>query len=212
MITLALTSTLTTFHVNALALDPSRAYVDPPKVVYSMTNGTIGTRFNVTVRCEGVVDMSSWQVKMSFNDTIINVTRWYEPTWDPTYVFHGKTTLPIPGPVDVMYGPGWLGIGCALFPAPSPGGGFTGNGPLCIIGFNITSVPPQGETYSCAFDITGSDTFWIKVGEAVSTLFDTYDNGQYLMIPEFLPFMMLSMLMVATIVAVALAKKSIRKT
>jgi hypothetical protein len=177
-----------------------------------MTNGTIGTRFNVTVRCEGVVDMSSWQVKMSFNDTIINVTRWYEPTWDPTYVFYGKTTLAVPGPVDVMYGPGWLGIGGALFPAPSSGGGFTGNGMLCIIGFNMTSVPPQGQTYSCAFDITGSDTFWIKVGEAVSTLFDTYDNGQYLMIPEFLPFMILSMLMVATIVAVALAKKSIRKT
>jgi len=212
MITLALTSTLTTLQV--YAHPATRAYVNPPKVVYDMTNGTVGTLFNLTVRVEGVDDMKTWQVKVYFNDSIINVTRWYEPTWDPTYVFYGKGTLPVPAPPKVAYGPGgWAGVGSALFPAPSePGGGFTGNGLLCIIQFNVTATPPEGQTYSCAFNITSpQETFWVKVGELVKRPFDTYNDGEYLFILELSPLMILSILMVTTILAMALARKRLRK-
>jgi hypothetical protein len=210
MITLTLTSSmLATRPVNA---QTTTADVNPPRVVYDSINGTIGTLFNVTVSVTGVEDMKTWQVKMWFNDTIINVTRWYEPTSDPTYVFYGKGTFPVPGPVKVTYNPGWLGVGCALFPAPSVGGGFTGNGLLCILNFNITATPPPGETYESDFNITSSaDTFWIKTGESAKRAFTTYNGGQYWFIPELAPLMILATLAAATIVGVR-ARKHIQRT
>jgi hypothetical protein len=209
MIALTLTSMLTTHSVYAQG--ETSANVNPSQVFYDATNGTVGTLFNITVTVTGLNDSKVWQVKMGFNDSIINVTRWYEPTWDPTYVFYGMTTLPVPGPVKPTYNPGWLGVGAALFPAPSVGGGFTGNGTLCIIAFNITATPPAGQNYTCNFNIAyPSDTFWIKTGESTKRSFTTYNGGQYTIIPELAPLMILATLTAATIVA-ARARKRIRK-
>jgi hypothetical protein len=179
MITLALTSMLATHSVYA---QTTTVQVNPPQVVYDSINGTIGTLFNITVTVTGVDDMRAWQVKMAYNDSIINVTRWYEPTWDPTYVFYGLgMTLPVPGPSKVVYGPGgWLGVGSTLFPGPAVGGGFTGDGLLCILTFNITATPPLGQIYTCNFNmIYPSDTFWMKTGESTKRAFTTYENGYY---------------------------------
>jgi hypothetical protein len=160
--------------------DPATIYVDPANSSYDASTTPIGTLFNVTVKVNNVVDMKTWQVKMWFNDTIINVTRWYEPKTDPAYVFYGQSTLPVPAPPKPAYGRGWLGVGASLFPAPSVGGGFTGNGKLCILTFNITALPPPGQTYSCALNVTNfPDTFWIKAGESAKSPFDQYQNGNY---------------------------------
>jgi len=159
--------------------------VNPPRVVYDSINGTIGTLFNITVKVTGVDDMEAWQVKMAFDDTIINVTRWYEPTWDPTYVFYGKGTLPVPAPPKTIYSAGgWTGVGAVLFPASSVGGGFTGDGLLCILTFNITATPPPGQICTCNFNIVyPNDTFWIAralTGETgVKRAFTTCENGYY---------------------------------
>ena len=178
-------------------------------------NGTIGTPFNVTVWVTGVDDMKTWQIKMSYNHSIINVTRWYEPTWDTNYVFHGKTTLPVPGPSTVRYEyvnetSGWLGIGASLFPAPSPGGGFTGDGLLAIIEFNVTANP-SGENYTTELFVGyPSDTFWIKAGETEKRAFDTYTQGDVIIIPEFMALVLVTILAVATTAAV-LSKKLYKK-
>jgi hypothetical protein len=194
------------------------AYVDPAQIVLDpATNGTIGTLFNVTVWVNGVEDMKTWQVKMSFNHSMINITRWYEPTWDPNYVFYGKTTLPVPGPSNVRYEyvnetSGWLGVGSALFPAPSPGGGFTGNGLLCILQFNVTAAPPEGEVYTTELYINyPSDTFWIKAGESAKRAFDSYTPGTVTLIPEFIALIMLMGLVASTTTAAALARKNRNK-
>jgi hypothetical protein len=161
--------------------DPSTIYVDPASFSYDASTTSIGTLFNVTVKVNNIVDMKAWQVKMWFNDSIINVTRWYEPKSDPTYVFYGLTTLPVPAPPKPAYGSGgWLGAGASLFPSPPVGEGFTGNGLLCILTFNITALPPLGRTYSCALNITNyPDTFWIKAGQSVKSTFDQFQNGHY---------------------------------
>jgi hypothetical protein len=156
-------------------------YLEPSNYVFDASAVPVGKLFNVTVNVRGMEDMKTWQIKMWFNDTIINVTRWYEPKNDPTYVFYGQTTLPVPAPPKTAYGlGGWLGAGVSLFPAPSVGGGFTGDGLLCILTFNITATPPPGQTYSCALNITNyPDTFWIKTGLSAKTQFDQYVNGHY---------------------------------
>lgn len=162
------------------ALPSTDIYLDPSNYAFDASTDHVGKLFNVTVKVKGINDMKSWQIKMWFDDTIINVTRWYEPKSDPTYVFYGMTTLAAPAPPKPAYGQGWLGVGVSLFPSPDVGGGFTGDGLLCIITFNITTTPPPGQTYSCDLNITNyPDTFWIKTGEAVKTSYDIYENGHY---------------------------------
>jgi peptide/nickel transport system substrate-binding protein len=161
-------------------------YVYPSSCTFDALTSRVGTEFNVTVKVNNVMDMKAWQVKMSFNDSFINVTRWYEPTWDPTYVFYGKTTLPVPNPPQVHYVrgqgyiQGWLSCAAALFPAPDVGGGFTGSGLLCIIAFKITAIPPLNQTLSCVLNVSNfMQTFWIKAGEYSKRPFGDYGNGYY---------------------------------
>jgi len=198
--------------------DGTLIYVDPSKIVLDpATNGTIGTLFNVTVWVTGMDDMKTWQLKMSFNHSFINVTRWFEPTWNSDYVFHGKTTLPVPAPPDVRYEyvnetSGWVGVGSALFPAPSPGGGFTGDGLLCIIEFNVTATPPEGEIYTTTLYMNyPTDTFWIKAGDNNKRSFDAYNLGEVTIIPEFMAILLLIALITSTIAAATLSKKVVRK-
>ncbi|MEM3627873.1 MAG: cohesin domain-containing protein [Candidatus Bathyarchaeia archaeon] len=188
-ILMILVSTLMTIH-SALSSPTSEVYVDPPDYIYDASTTPIGTLFNVTVKVKYVTDMKTWQVKMWFNDSFINVTRWYEPKWDSNYVFYGKTTLPVPAPPQVAYGPGgWCGVGASLFPAPSPGEGFTGSGVLCIITFNITALPPPNKTYACLLNITNyPDTFWIRAGETAKLRYDIYRNGYYEISPPLIPY------------------------
>ena len=160
-------------------ITPSKAYLVPSNFTFS--SPVVGTLFNVTVKADNMNDLKTWQVKMGFDDSVINVTRWYEPKSDPTYVFYGKTTLPVPAPPKTSYGPGgWVGVGVSLMPAPSPGGGFTGNGTLCILTFNITAAPLSGRAFSLIISDQPSlplHTYWIKVGETTVRPFDVYVDG-----------------------------------
>lgn len=162
-------------------------YVSPASISLSAPPAAPGQHFNVSVWVRNVDDMKSWQVKMSFDSSVINVTRWYEPTANTSYVFYGMGTLPAPPPPKVTYfqvspTEAWAGVGSILFPAPEVGGGFTGNGLLCIFDFVIMAVPGKYETLTSPFKIdytAGPDTFWIKVGESTKRTFDTYTNGAY---------------------------------
>jgi hypothetical protein len=154
----------------------TKVYLDPCNYTFS---APVKTLFNVTIKVDNMDDMKGWQVGMGFDDSIINITRWYEPTWDPNYVFYEKPTSPSPPPPNVVYShkapdEGWAGVYSAV---SSPGGGFTGNGTLCILTFVITAVPPPDQTYSCSLNITNSDTAWFKVGEWSKRFYDTYANG-----------------------------------
>jgi hypothetical protein len=157
-------------------------YLDPASYIFSTPSASLGHKFNVTVKVSDVDDLAAFEVKMYYDDCIINVTRWYEPKTDPDYVFYGKTTLPVPDPVNVDYRHvdpcnGSAHVGAALFPPPSPGTGFTGSGIICIFEFNITAVPPEGETYSCTLNINNVDTYLLDpIGEVIPS---TKENGYY---------------------------------
>jgi len=216
MVTFLLVSNNTEFKVHATS---TAVYVNPSKVSFDLSNGTIGTLFNITVRVSNMEDMKAWQVKMYFNDTIINATAWWEPTWDTSYVFYGKATYAAPTPPDIgktyvqiIPGNASIGFGSVLATAPSPGGGFTGNGLLCILTFNITANPPSGQTYSCKVDIVADSkySYWLKAGETAKRAFDTYTDGEYEIIPEF-HWLVAFLLLVTATISVVLAKKTIGK-
>ncbi len=91
---------------------------------------------------------------------------------------------------------------------------FTGNGTLAVFEFEITTVPEVGNLTSpliISYKVEGG-TYETKLknstGGAISF---TGTDGSYIIIPEFLSFLILPMFSVLTLVALVLAKKLQRK-
>jgi hypothetical protein len=157
---------------------------------------------------------------MNYNDTIINATRWFEPTWDTQYVFYGKTTIPAPQDTPhpdggyylttyshTSLGEGKIIIGTCRFPAPLPGQGFTGSGKLAIVEFIVTLLPPEGEIYSCVLGIDNPSTYFLKVdGSEISV---SKENGYYA-VPELRDIFILAPLFLILFLTVILHKKYLR--
>jgi hypothetical protein len=139
----------TTLHSSLIT--SARIYLDPSNYIFSTSTVPIGYKFNVTVKVENVEDLSTWQVGMYYDNGIINATRWFEPSWDPEYVFYGKATLNA-----CAFEPGFVVGGAVLLPGQTT---FSGTGKLCIIEFEVIAVPPGGEVYSCSLNINNYQTF-----------------------------------------------------
>jgi len=192
----------------------TRIYLDPSKITFVVgVNDTVGTLFNVTVMVEDVTDLACFEVRMYFNDSIINVTRWYEPADNPEYVFYGKDTLPVPEPPSgpcfyehIDLGNGSAHAGVALFPAPPSQPSFDGSGVLCVFEFNITAVPEDG-VYSCDLSIDNEDTFLLNSpGDEIPDV--SKENGRYKIVPEFSQLWMLLTFMFISMVALAFHKRN----
>jgi hypothetical protein len=129
----------------ASSMNSTRIYLDPSNYTFDTAAVSIGYRFNVTVKVEDVADLGAWQVCMYHNDGIINVTRWFEPTWDPEYVFYGMATVS----GEYLEPTFFMGFAVLYGPAVS----YIGIGKLCIIEFEIMAIPPIGGKLSCTLEI-----------------------------------------------------------
>ena len=116
-----------TFDVTAYATptNSTSIYFDSPSYVFDASTVAVGDRFNVTLFVRNVEDFAAWQVRMYYDDSIINVTRWFEPTWDPQYVFSNESTLALPTPPDFSYihwpnGNGSAQVGSMIWPLSNP--------------------------------------------------------------------------------------------
>lgn len=163
-------------------------YFKPEDYDYTTETMGVDSLFNVSIWANGPMDMKTWQLKMYFDDDLINATRWWEPTWLTTYVFYGRASYPAPTPplignTYVHVGPGNASIGCGsvLATPPTPGNGFSGDGILAIIEFKILLGPLKLENLTCAlhFEPTALATFYIKAGATGKTAFDIYTDGEY---------------------------------
>jgi hypothetical protein len=156
-----LVMTFAVFSVHAVS---TRIYLAPSNKIYTTDTASVGTKFNVTVWAENAPNIGGAQIYLEFNDTIINVTRWFEPKDDPQYVFFGKGTSALPTPPnDAAYqhlGPnkGKVLISVSLFP-PSPPY-FTGSGKICVFEFKITKVPTVGN-YTSGLVMNSDNTFML---------------------------------------------------
>ncbi|MEM4732978.1 MAG: CARDB domain-containing protein [Candidatus Bathyarchaeia archaeon] len=167
-------------------------YVDPPAVIYTTDTATIGTRFNITVRATSTTypwNLMMWQVYINYNDTLINVTetfvssKWVVRAWpnnylgartfDTAYIFYGQAGGAIGQPTYYHLGPGQgaLMLGDLLMsdyavPAAAI---------LCIIEFEIKTLPAEGQTLSCALNINNDNTFlYDSTGPIPATIQDGY--------------------------------------
>jgi hypothetical protein len=115
-------------------------------------------------------------VRITYDDSIINVTQWFEPTWDPNYVFYLKTTLAVPTPPNFVYGSGgYAQAGASLFPGPPGQTTFTGSGICMIWEFEILSVPAKGATLFCDLGIDNVDSFLLD-GTGTKITLDKQDG------------------------------------
>jgi len=181
-VTVLVLNMITAFSV--LSLPPTRIHLAPSNYRYDTDTVTAPCyKFNVTVMVSDVTDLAVYQITIIFNDSIINATRWYEPTGNSTYVFYQRTTLPVPTPPNPGYvhndpNIGSVTLGSGLFPPPPTQGSFTGSGLLCIVEFHITKIPSEGETLSCDLNINTADTFLLDpVGDEIPDV--VKENGYY---------------------------------
>ena len=141
-----------------------RIYLDPSGNVFYTNQTSIGHLFNVTIRVENAPDMAAWSLLLGFNDSVLEVTRWFEPKNDPQYIFYGKTTYALPSPPEPSYrhnapGNGSVQVAANLFPTPPAQQPSNGSGKLCILEFNVTMLPPKDDALSSILNINNTDTF-----------------------------------------------------
>jgi hypothetical protein len=173
---------LSSFPFYSAVAATTRIYVTPQNNIYTIDTAGVGTKFNVTIWVENAPNVGGAQANVEFNDTILRVTRWFEPRNDPQYIFYGRTTSALPSPPDPGYlhlGPnrGRVLISVSLFPPNPPY--FTGNGIICIFEFNITKVPTDPGKFTSALTINAGETFLLDgdTGNEVPGVVKT--NGYY---------------------------------
>ena len=147
---------------------------DSDFIFYTNTTA-VGTHFNATVWAHDVTNLFAYQVYLCVDDSLLNVTNAWFPTWDPNWVFNGKTTIrPAPAFYDFNVNGKieCVKIGDTIF----GGDPFTGTGLLATIEFEIISAPIEGNV-SCNLDIDNADTYLLDYDlDEIST---TKTNGYY---------------------------------
>jgi hypothetical protein len=168
MVILATTSLAFSNKPFGVAAANPRIYLEPSGNNFTTTTTRVGDRFNVTVKVENVPQnpgMAMWEVYLAFDDSILRVSRWFEPTWDSNYIFSGNTTSAFPYPPDdpgyvhLGTGRGRIQVAAQLFPTPPAQPMSSGSGSLCILEFNITSTPSAGNVFACSLNINNVDTY-----------------------------------------------------
>jgi len=165
------------------ALPGPRIYIDPSNSIFYSNVTNVGDRFNVTIWVANVTEgLAGTQAYLEFDDSIINVTRWFEPKLDPEYVFYGRGTSALPTPPnDANYGhlgpnKGKVLVTTLLFPPDPPY--FNGSGKICIFELKITAAPPVDGQLTSALHINSTDTFLLDGnGDEIPNV--TKEDGSY---------------------------------
>jgi hypothetical protein len=153
--------------------DP-RLYVDPADNEFT-TSSPLGTEFTVTIKtADWVNPVFSYQLKLYFNNTLLNATfadiptgHWLTPTVRPTNFFIADLTVDNEA--------GFVSFAGALL---NPEQGKTGGGTIATITFQIMAVPPSGENFTSALEFRN-----VKIVDPTATAYpaDQYQivNGVY---------------------------------
>jgi len=177
-------ATLSILTINpSQAQEGTRIYTVPSTIIRYYNDTYVGYRFNVTFWIETDQEVGGVQINTIFKHNIINVTQWWEPKWDPNYIFYGKTTSALPFPPN----PGYTQInathsrskiGVNLFPPPPGQEPFTGTGLIAILEFEVKVIPPENETYTSPILIDNPDTY-IMLADGTQLKEFTKENGYY---------------------------------
>jgi hypothetical protein len=172
-------------------------------IFYTSTT-SLGSRFNATLWVYNVANLYAYQIYLDYNSTLLRAVRAWLPTWDPQWVFYGKTTIEPPP----SFGPSYVRIGDAITSMYQT---FSGTGMLSIVEFEIIYSPPT-EKMSCTLDINNTDT--LLLDPTANEISSAKKDGlyEYIQPVEIVPYVVAGItITIAIIVAVAIYLVKIRK-
>lgn len=128
---------------------------------------TVGDRFNATVWVSKGTNVSSWEVGMTYNATLLNATGAWVPKHsiyfpepsDPEYIFYAEGTFT----TEPVFQEGKVLIGDVT--SPFVGVNFTTPKKLAIIEFKILLPPPEEGKVNCDLAIDNADTYLLSTEE-----------------------------------------------
>jgi hypothetical protein len=181
-------------------------WAEPSSKVFTTTNASIGTTFNVTIWLNMTEDIFAYQVGLKYNRTQLLCTRAGYTAGATSVYFQGHTTSSPPPTIDS----GALGNGSVLaFETVLGTDNVTGphSGSVVWAEFSILMVPTSGILTS-KFDITSTypKKTWVEDPDLIFISIATFD-GTFIVTPEFPIMLLLPIFMTLTLAAVALGKK-----
>ncbi|MCJ7423031.1 hypothetical protein MUP01_02020 [Candidatus Bathyarchaeota archaeon] len=147
-------------------------HVSPKDNLYDTNTTSVGYRFNITIWFNDPAAVYAWQVRLNYNATLLNCTGAWQPSWDTTYLFYGKTTVkPVPS-----FTAGSVLIADTLMGAGSVSA--SGYKKLAIIELQIVRAPVFGDL-SCVLNMDNVDTYWLDEDLNEGVLIKTNGNYKY---------------------------------
>jgi hypothetical protein len=194
------------------------AAADPVTISMTPDNGTnVQGLFNVTIMLSGSTtsNIGGAQIYITFDDRIVNATRWFAPTTDSNFFMPSTPspptalpTPPDPGYLHVTLGTGRIQVAVNKGGMP-PIGPWGHAGLVCIIEFNVTGGSP-GQPISLQMNDPGGNTFLIDDSSIIIP--DVVINdGSYPIVPEFQVEYALLALVGLTAIAIVIRKKAFPK-
>jgi hypothetical protein len=152
-------------------------YLDPSEIVLNTSEVSVGDRFNVTAWVSDVEDLFAYQVALYYNASVINVNNAWQPTWNSSYVFYGKTGEPL-NASEYFDSWGQFLIGYSLLAGAES---FTGDGLLAVFEFEIVGSPATDLTSDLIISyIPSGGTFETKLKDpSEAVIYFTATDGHY---------------------------------
>lgn len=148
-----------------------------------MNVAAVGTTFNISVLVADAPDIASAEVSMEFNDSVVNLVRRFDPTWNTSYIFYGMPSATIPTPPSPGYvhlDPGVGRIMVAVSKGGTPPKSPWGNsGLICILELSVIAVPSDTNVkLTSDLAIDSGDTFLLDpLANIISGVIE--ENGHY---------------------------------
>jgi len=137
---------------------------------------SVGFKWNITLYVKDVADLNAYEVTIYYNKTAgINATRAWRPTWDPQWVFVGRTTV---GVAPVLESWNATHNRAVVGDVILVGATFSGNGKLGVVEFEIIAAPPKGKALTTSLNINNVDTILEDSGGDLISRIAT--DGNYL--------------------------------
>ena len=161
LVTSAILSTIVAVMAQPTEISVINSETGDNNFVFYTNTTTVGTRFNATIWLDdiNVTDpgLFAYQVYLTVNDTFLNITNAWLPTWNSSWVFDGITTMQV---APAFYDLDTDGVTEAVKIGDTIllGDRFNGSGLLAVIEFEMIYAPTTGSV-SCNLDIDNADTY-----------------------------------------------------
>jgi hypothetical protein len=165
----------------------------------------VGTKFLVNVTLTNVTLLAGWQLNITFDPALINISVLADMILPAGHIFEGLDSI---GPAPEI-GDGWVTWARAIGPS-SPVNNFNGSGIICQIRFT-TMKNGTGEATQCQIVPTKQGIITTDLRDPDAGPIDFTTTAADYTIPEFPTTTILVVFFTMTLIAVVLARKTLIK-